>query len=84
MKLVYLISTVIMIAACTVDSRPALTEAQFAELAENCALPSTVRLETEGRDHPMIVLSGSNLSNGQIECIRSGQDRIGATADMAN
>ena len=84
MKIVPLLAAPVMISACTADPRPALTQEQFSEIVGNCQLPATVELDTAGGDYPMIVLGGADISDSQIDCIRSEQDRIGATADMAN
>jgi hypothetical protein len=71
-------------AGCNADLRPALTNAQFSEIAMNCRLPSKARLDRQGRDHPMIILTGAGVSEMQVKCIHAEQDRLGATADMAN
>jgi hypothetical protein len=72
------------IAGCDVEFGPSLTVAQFGEISRNCGLSPKVRLEQQGRDVPMIVLTDAHPTRGQVECIRVEKDRLGATADMAN
>ena len=74
----------LMCISCGADLRPGVTQAQFKEIVKNCGLPSKVRLEREGRDHPMIILTDTGMTDAHIACIRAEQERLGATADMAN
>ena len=78
------VAVLLLTAGCDVDIRPDLTDTQFAEIVKNCSLSDDVRLEREGRDNPMIVLTNAGVTSNQVECIRAEQSRLGATADMAN